>query len=90
MIGPSEPSGESLASMRARWKMEGRYGDCGAKEDQPGSGICARHRRRRHVAVTVSLPGPLHHRNREEAESRGETVEQWLVAAAQERIDRSA
>ena len=34
------------------------------------------------VAVTVHLPGPLHHRIREDAESRGETVEAWLLAEA--------
>ena len=57
--------------------------------DKPGSGICARHResrnrgnyRRRHVAVTVHLPGPPHHRIREDAESRGESVADWPVAA---------
>ena len=34
------------------------------------------------VAVTLHLPGPLHHRIREDAESRGETVEAWLLAEA--------
>ena len=34
------------------------------------------------MAVTLHLPGPLHHRIREDAESRGETVEAWLLAEA--------
>ena len=34
------------------------------------------------VAVTLHLPGPLHHRIREDAESRGESVEAWLLAEA--------
>ena len=82
--------GETMQAKRARWKAEGRCRDCGAPEDKPGSGRCARHResrnrgnyRRRHVAVTVHLPGPLHHRIREDAEARGESVADWLLAEA--------
>ena len=84
-----------MREKRARWKAAGLCRDCGAPEDKPGSGICARHRksrnrgnwRRRHVAVTVHLPGPLHHRIREDAGSRGESVADWLVAAARESFE---
>ena len=34
------------------------------------------------VAVTLHLPAALHRRIREDAESRGETVEAWLLAEA--------
>ena len=87
--------GETMREKRARWKAAGLCRDCGAPEDKPGSGRCARHResrnrgnyRRRHVAVTVHLPGPLHHRIREDAESRGESVADWLLAAARESFE---
>ena len=56
--------GESMHERRARWKREGRCGDCGAAVDQPGSSRCARHRprrnaanyRRRHVEFELRCP----------------------------------
>ena len=85
--------GETMRDKRARWEAAGDCRDCGAPgphrlPDGTPSKRCARCRRGRSkraaatVAVTLHLPGPLHHRIREDAESRGETVEAWLLAEA--------
>ena len=80
--------GESMREKRARWKREGRCRDCGAPEDQPGSGMCVWHRnsrnaanyRRRHVEFKLRLPGPLAHKCAKDAAERGETLHDWIVA----------
>ena len=63
-----------------RYSSGGRYALIWWRRRAPGS------RRSKRAAVTVAvtlhLPGPLHHRIREDAESRGETVEAWLLAEA--------
>lgn len=57
----------------------------GRSSRAPGSGRSQRAAAT--VAVTVPLPAALHRQIREDAESRGESVEAWLLAAARESFE---
>ena len=52
----------------------------GRSSRAPGSGRSKRAAAT--VAVTLHLPAALHHRIREDAEARGESVADWLLAEA--------
>ena len=90
--------GQPISQLKKRWRAEGKCPRCG-RDLEPGYGACLKCRRNKNARnvskrnrsdtkpVLVNMPRDLLAQIEADAEDRGESVEQWLIAESRAAFD---